>query len=102
MKIPEKNPSLLLEKALLGKTTPKKTSDAPGQEAGRSSSADSVEISEKARHIQHLNALAASGPEVRADRVAEVQQKIEAGTYTVDGKRIAEKLIRSAVQDEVS
>jgi len=93
---------LLLEKALLGKTTPKKTIDAPGQEASRLPAADSVEISEKARHIQQLNALASSGSEIRAERVAEVQQQIEAGTYTVDGKRIAEKLIRSAVQDAVS
>ncbi len=102
MKIPDKNPGLILEKTLLGKTTPKKTTDAQAQETSHSSPADSVNISEKARHIQHLNALAASGPEVRTERVAALQQKIEAGTYAVDGKQIAEKLIRSAVQDKVS
>lgn len=103
MKIPERNPGLHLEKALLGTQKAKGIKEGgvqKEQSPSRSTASDRVDISEKARDIQQLNLLASSGAEVRSDRVEEVQEKIEAGTYKTDGKKIADKLVRSALLDK--
>ncbi len=103
MKIPEKNPGLHLEKNLLGtqKSQGLKENEA-NKEQGRvqSAASDRVDISEKARDIQQLKALASSGTDIRSERVAALREQIEAGTYNADGKRIADKLVRSALLDK--
>ncbi len=105
MKIPGKDPNLLLEKALLGKSAgvnADRDNKISKQKApSQSSSADQVDISEKARTLQKLNALATTGGEVRTERVEQLKAEIKAGTYTPDIEKVAEKLLRSTVIDKV-
>lgn len=105
MKIPEKDPNLLLERALLGKNAgvnaAKENKVSKQQAPSQSVSADQVDISEKARTLQKLNQLAALGGEVRIERVEQLQAEIKAGTYTLDTEKIAEKLLRSTVIDKI-
>jgi negative regulator of flagellin synthesis FlgM len=50
---------------------------------------------------QGLDAIKAT-PDVRADKVAQIKAAIKNGTYKVDAKDVADKMIESAIADEVS
>ena len=41
-------------------------------------------------------------PEVRADRVAELKDKINSGEYKVDSERLAKKMLEDAFQEDIS
>ena len=41
-------------------------------------------------------------PEVRADRVAELQSRIKSGEYKVDSERLAKKMLEDALQEDIS
>lgn len=104
MNIPEKNHHLQLEKTLLGTRGLKgaKGKDvSKGREITHPSSADRVEISEKALYSQQLTTLVLESPDVRTERVEAIQEKIEAGAYDAQASKIAEKLIRSTLLDDV-
>ncbi|GEM_PF-2751714 len=105
MKIPEKDPNLLLERALPGKSAgvnaAKENKVAKTENSAQSASADQVDISEKARTLQKLNHLVAAGGEVKAERVAQLKAEIEAGRYVPDTEQVAEKLLRATLLDDV-
>ena len=41
-------------------------------------------------------------PEVRADRVAELKDKIKNGEYQVDSQRLAKTMLEDALQEDIS
>jgi anti-sigma28 factor (negative regulator of flagellin synthesis) len=82
-------------------------SDVPRQMAGASKS-DGIcpnwnrsEWSIRDLEFSHFTELMASIPEVREERVTEVQVDIEGGTYEVMAEKIAEKIIRSDLLDNI-
>lgn len=92
----------LLETVLFGvKKTHSKGPVRPSEQEGESAATDRVEISGEAKEYQQLNQVIASLPEVRSERVAALQQKIEAGTYHPQSEEVAEKLVRSTLLDAV-
>ena len=54
---------------------------------------DSVSISEATRLARDVQAQLASFPEVNADRVAELKQKVQSGSYAVDSYALAGKIV---------
>lgn len=99
MKIPENDPMRRLEGALqdikgVNEGTKKDSTRAD------SSHSDKVDISGKAKYIQQLNRLISSLPDIRTDRVEEIQDQIAAGTFHVQAEKVAEKLVRSALLDK--
>lgn len=54
---------------------------------------DKVEISAEAAAIDAARGIIADMPEVRADKVEELRQKIQDGTYKVDPEDIAAKML---------
>ena len=70
----------------------------PVSPAGTDSSAntqtDSVHITQSARALAALSQAVQDTPDVDAGRVAEVQQAIVAGTYTINPERIASRLLQ--------
>ncbi len=54
---------------------------------------DRVEISRAGKEVAELKAAIENMPEVRAEKVKEIQKAVESGSYTVDPARIAEKLL---------
>lgn len=56
---------------------------------------DAVTISDKARSMVAAFKAVADAPDVREDRVAELKAAIAAGTYSVDSRRLASKLVAS-------
>jgi negative regulator of flagellin synthesis FlgM len=101
MKISGQDPMRLLESYLLG--IQENREGASTKRSGRTQPApsDNVEISASAKNYQQATKLIASAPEIRLDRVAEVQAKIESGTDPFQSAQVAERLIRSTLLDTV-
>ena len=64
-------------------------------------SEDKVALSPEAKQIQDAKERLDSLPDVREDKVAEIKEQIEAGTYTIDGEKIAFKMIRESILDRL-
>lgn len=62
---------------------------------------DQVTISSRARLIQELKQRVAAEPEVREEKVAEVREAIQQGTYKVTGREIAEKMLGRTLADRL-
>jgi negative regulator of flagellin synthesis FlgM len=56
-------------------------------------SSDRVDISSQGKKVAELMAVIDQLPEVRTDKINEVKEAILAGTYQVDSKKIAQKLL---------
>ena len=64
------------------------------QESGKSSTSDTVSLSDNAVQLGKLGTSVASSPVVDAQRVEQVKQAIENGNYEVDPARVAEKFLQ--------
>jgi negative regulator of flagellin synthesis FlgM len=58
---------------------------------------DRVSLSPQVRELQAARAAAAAMPEIREEKVAAIRAQIEAGTYVVDGEKVAGKMIEEAL-----
>lgn len=64
-------------------------------------SEDKVALSPEAKQIQVAKKLLDSLPDIREEKVAEIMDRIENGTYSVDSEKIAFKMIRESILDEL-
>jgi len=65
-------------------------------ETGQSSTSDTVSLSDNAVQLGKLNnsAIAISAPVVDTQRVEQIKQAIENGTYEVNAKKVADRLMQ--------
>jgi negative regulator of flagellin synthesis FlgM len=63
---------------------------------------DKVELSAQAKQVQAASKIATSFPEVREDKVAQIRNQIETGTYQIDAGKIAAAMLKEAFSDESS
>ncbi len=61
--------------------------------------ADRVELSAGSAEVQKMREILDQTPEIREDRIRELKNKIERGEYRVDPYAVADKLLRSLLQD---
>lgn len=61
---------------------------------------DSINLSEKTRDLQKVSQNLENQPAEREQRVAELKEQVEAGQYTVNAERVAEKMVGS-IMDEL-
>ncbi len=59
-------------------------------------SSDTVEISDRSRELARARQAVDAAPDVRADRVAEIKQRIEDGTYSVSPELLARKMLEGS------
>ena len=71
-----------------------------GADTGKSGD-DRVQISASTRDAAEMHRILASTPDVRADRVREVKERIESGTYDADPYKIADRLIASFMEENL-
>ena len=62
---------------------------------------DKVILSAKAQEIRDMTKILDKVPDIREEKVAEIKSKIENGTYTIDGKKIAFKIIEESLVNEL-
>ncbi len=68
------------------------------EEAG---TCDRVELSTKNQEIDRLKEKARTQPAVRQERVEELKQSIEDGTYNAKGELVARSILKSNILDEL-
>ena len=62
---------------------------------------DKVVLSPKAREIQGAEKLLESLPDVRTSKVSELKRQIDGGIYQFDGQKIAMKMIKETLLDQI-
>jgi len=94
MKIYGNNP--IEGKDLYGKVNDLNKKETTGKsndiEKGRSEN-DKISLSGKAYEFNELKKIINALPDMRTDRVEELKKVIEAGSYTVDSLKVAEKIL---------
>ena len=60
-----------------------------------------VDISEQAQAVSVASAAVAAAPDVREDLVSRLKAQVDAGTYKVGGKDIADQILRRAQADRL-
>lgn len=61
---------------------------------------DVIQLSPQSRLMQKASEVIYQAPEVRADKVAAVQDAVAQGTYQVDSQKVANKLIAEMIQEK--
>ncbi|MCX7923031.1 MAG: flagellar biosynthesis anti-sigma factor FlgM [Clostridia bacterium] len=69
--------------------------------AGVASKKDVVSISNQAKDFQTVMKAIKETPDVRKDKVDELAGKYQSGNYSVDGKDIADRIVKSMVDKRV-
>ncbi|MEB3222221.1 MAG: flagellar biosynthesis anti-sigma factor FlgM [Candidatus Sericytochromatia bacterium] len=82
--------------AAQGVKGPKAVKGQAGPAPTTAPASDAVSVSSKGQEIGKALQALAGLPDVRADKVAALKAQIEAGTYQVSGRDIAESLLRRA------
>lgn len=62
---------------------------------------DQVTVSEAAKNISRLMVEVSNIPEIRADKVEELKNAINSGTYEIKGSEVAGKIIKEAIIDKL-
>src|SRR5947208_2146913 len=63
------------------------------QDAQSASSTDRLEISDRSRELARALEQATDAPDVRADRIADLKERIANGTYSVSAEELADHLL---------
>ncbi|MDY6949943.1 MAG: flagellar biosynthesis anti-sigma factor FlgM [Thermodesulfobacteriota bacterium] len=101
MKITENNPSVNLD-PYLKNIKARKTADASAKGTPKEASReDEVVLSPQARKIQEAKKLLSAVSDIREEKVAQLRQEIENGTYQVDHKDLAAKIVRESLLNEL-
>lgn len=66
-----------------------------GNQEIRGRQSDSVELSSHRGEVDHLKKVLNAVPDVRSDKVAQLKERIENGTYRIDGRAVAAKMLKS-------
>ena len=80
---------------------PEKTTGKAERKTEEALSRDQVTVSDRAKEIGRLRVEVSKTPEIRADRVDEVKNAINAGAYNVKGEAVAGKLVKEAIIDSL-
>lgn len=95
-------------KSTISKTGSKETrkADTNGSKVASSekttsqeSSAEKVLLSAKARDIAKISEIVKSSPDVRTEKIERIKNEIAEGTYSVDGQKIAENILKEILSE---
>ena len=78
-----------------------KADAAAEQPEKQQTKADTVVLSDTAKKVQEAQKQLEAIPDVREDKVAELKEQIENGTYDMDEEKIAGKMIKDALLNDL-
>jgi len=81
---------------------PEKTQGKAAERSEEVLTKDQVTVSETAKNIARLMVETSNLPDIRTDRVEELKNAINSGTYEVKGSEVAGKIIREALIDKLA
>jgi len=81
---------------------PDKTDSSSASESGKASSgsqsaAEKIAVSDLGKEVARIHEELKKSPEVRVEKVQELKEKIDDGTYYVSSDRIAEKILQDII-----
>jgi negative regulator of flagellin synthesis FlgM len=79
--------------ATQGATTPAKPHRAHHHRAAQTQNADSVNLSESAKTLAAARQAVQDSPDVRDQKVADIKQRVQDGTYNVPSRVLARKML---------
>jgi len=101
MKITGKNPYVNLD-AYTKNVKDKEKIDNQGTKASKQvMEEDKVVLSQEAKKIQEAKNLMDSIPDIREEKVAKIKAQIENGTYQVEEKKLAAKIVKESLLNEL-
>jgi negative regulator of flagellin synthesis FlgM len=60
---------------------------------------DKVELSDKSREIQQAFEAAKKLPEIREEKVSEIKNQIETGSYPIEPEKIADSMLKESLEN---
>ena len=72
---------------------------AEQQQQASTLESDNVTISEKGKDVSEMTRTLKSMPEVRADKIADLKERIANGTYNVSARDVAAKIVNTALDN---
>ena len=100
MEIHSTNPLIVLKNGVKQLEAPQQ-SERTLKSSSEQSGSDRLELSTQSREIAHLNELIQSTPDIREDKVEKARRELENGTYNAKAEKIAEKILRGNLLDDV-
>ncbi len=70
-----------------------------GKISSQAESAEKVSVSSRAREIAKINEIIKASPDIRAEKVERIKNEIANGSYSVDSKDIAEKILKEILSE---
>ena len=75
------------------------TSEQPEKQQTK---ADTVVLSDTAKKVQEAQKQLEAIPDVREDKVAQLKEQIENGTYEIDEEKIADKMLKDLLLNDLT
>jgi len=101
VKITGKNPYVNLD-AYAKNVKDKERIDNQGKNAANQVvKEDKVVLSQEAKRVQEAKKLMESIPDIREEKIAKVRAQMENGTYQVEEKKLAAKMIKESLLNEL-
>jgi negative regulator of flagellin synthesis FlgM len=89
--------------AYVNQVQDKEKNDEKAEEAAKQQQkADTVELSDTAQKIQEAKKQLESIPDVREEKVARLKEQIENGTYEIDAEKIADKMLKDSLLNDLT
>ncbi len=70
-------------------------------EESRASEMDRIEFSVRSREVQNLDAMIKAAADIRTERVEQIRNAVQNGTYNVKAEMIADKILSGRLVDEI-
>jgi len=74
---------------------------ADGEKEQPAVKGDTVSLSREAKEVAAINRKLEETPDVREGKVSEIKDKIDSGTYTVDGQKAATNMLRESLINQL-
>ncbi len=101
MKITDKNPYVNLDAYTKNVKDKERIDNQDTQAPKQVMEEDKVVLSQEAKKIQEAKKLMDSIPDIREEKVAKIKTQIENGTYQVEEKKLAAKIIKESLLNEL-
>jgi len=69
--------------------------------SGETTLEENVQLSDKAKDIKKIKEILEATPDIRQEKIDQIKTALDNGTYNVEGKKIAEKIIKESLIDLV-
>ena len=101
MEITVKNSPINLEEYVKNIKENKKNISASRESPADVFQEDKVVLSPRAKEITEAKKLLTSANDIRKEKVALIKEKLENGTYQINGEKIAVRMIKESLLDEL-